>query len=216
MWEWYFEQPHGLKESDGPFDTWAFVQDSSPEYFTFNLCTPEDLAYKRTILPRLLRPLEVGRKLADRLFDENHIDPSKTIVVQYRGNDSLHDPWTAYLKRKPLMEYCSLIDGLLDSHPGHRLWIQSDDADVILEFKKRYPDSATVPYFMSVPHTPNQYVDQMSPKSGYHRGLDAVAMMIMLSRCSVMVKSISNLAEIAASLSTGEVIHIDKAPCSTT
>lgn len=208
MWDWYFEQPHGLTGSEPMVDTWVFDKISSPHYFTFDVCTPEDLTFKRSIIPRLLRPLESGRRLAEGLFDEYNVDPSKTISVQYRGNDSLHDPYRPASHQKSLMDHEDMITGLLVKYPDHKIWIQSDDLGVIEKFRERFPGSLTIKYFLSIPHNAGKYSDQLSTKSGYHRGLDAVAMMIMFSMCSVMVKSISNLAEIAASLSTGEIIHI--------
>jgi len=208
IWDWYFEQPHCISSDDTISDTWIFVDGEHKEYFKYDYFTPEDMAHKRSIFPRLLRPLKAVHDLAYSLFKEYGIDPSKTVAVQFRGNDSLHDTIPSRKGRPTLSHYYGIINEVLGRNPGFRIWIQTDDAEISNDFIKKYPDSVKVKYFETIHHASNLYTDLVSPKPGYQRGLDPAAMMVMLSRCAVMIKSVSNLADIAAALGNGEIIHI--------
>ena len=202
-----FEQPHGINPDAEFSDTWPFVDGDHKEYFKYDHFSPEDLAHKRSIFPRLLSPVKAVHDLADSLLKAYDIDPTKTVAVQFRGNDSLYDTIPTRKGRPTLSHYYGIVDEVLGRYPGFKVWIQTDDSEISSDFRKRYPNSVQVKYFETI-HSPNLYTDYVSPKSGYQRGLDPAAMMVMLSRCAVMVKSVSNLADVAAALGNGEIIHL--------
>lgn len=207
IWEWYFEQPHGLPIGTPYNHVWEFSDDGNNGFLKYDHFSPENLALKRSVFPRLLRPVCAVTHLADKLLKEYRINPENTVAVQFRGNDSLHDTIPSRKGRKTLEHYYAVIDEAISRHPGFKVWIQTDDVSICADFMRRYPQSVRVNYFEQL-SSPNQYTDRCSPKSGYDRGLDPAAMMVMLSRCAVMVKSVSNLADVAAALGTGEIIHI--------
>lgn len=204
MWEWYFEQPHGIVEAPSGCETWTFVEGKYPNEFRYSHWSVEDLVHKQSVVRRLLRPNSSALEYATLIQARYHIEPSNTIAVSYRGNDAVTDGRNY---PKSIACYFDTVDGLLSDYPDFKVWIQTDDSNAFSEFKQRYPSSLSIDEFNTISN-PSQYVDKVSMKRGYQRGLDAVAKMIILSRCSVMVKNMSNLSDMASALSHGRIIHI--------
>lgn len=204
MWEWYFDQPHGVMEAPSDCDTWTFIEGKYPNEFRYNHWSIEDLVYKQSIVSRLLIPNLPTLKFAASIQSKYGIKPSKTIAVSYRGNDAVTDSRRGM---KSITYYFDTLNRLIEEHPDFLVWIQTDDSSVLDAFKDKYPSSISIGEFETI-SDPSTYADEVSKKRGYQRGLEAVTKMVILSRCAVLVKNMSNLSDMAAASSHGKIIHI--------
>jgi hypothetical protein len=203
MWEWYFEQPHGVSRAPDDCETWVWVDGKFPGSFRYNFWSKDDLLHKQSIISRLLRPNYAVKELVTILETRYGILAGNTIAVSYRGNDAVRDSREV----KPISCHIEVVDALKRQYPAYKIWIQTDDSVVLESFLKAFPEAIRIEEF-EVISNPDLYVDKVSRKSGFQRGLYAVAMMAIMSRCAVLVKNISNLSDMASASSTGEIIHV--------
>jgi hypothetical protein len=203
VWDWYFEQPHGTSHHDPMPEVWQFHHDQYPEYFRYAYYSADDAKYKRSVIPRMLKIKPSVTSKAEALFSSYGMVPSKTIGFSYRGNNGA----VGDRLFKPISDYFPVLNEVMARHPEFKVWIQTDDSRVLEEFKKTYPDAVRVGEFETI-HDPVEFVDRVSPKSGYERGLDAATMMLMLSQCAVLLRNFGNLSDMSAALSVGDDIML--------
>lgn len=202
LWDWCFDQPHEVIPDDGMDETRSFIDAEFPCYFKYNTMDSGDVKYKRSIIPRLLRVKQAVLSRSQDLFGSHDLDPHKTIAFLYRANNKCGECVV-----RPLSAYFSVLDAAVCRYPAFKVWFQTDSLVAVSEFRKRYKDSVSVSHFETI-NDPRGWVEQFSPRSGYQRAIDAASLMFMLSRCAVLLRNFSNLADMSAALSTGEDIML--------
>jgi hypothetical protein len=204
VWDWYFEQPHSVASDTKRDETWYWGT-PVPAYRLDDRFNLGQIYCSRgkSVIPRLFRPNEVVKAYADRLLDKCGLTPDNTIAVSYRGTDLGTDGRHA----TPLSNFFPVVDTLIARYPMYKVWVQTDDAYAKDALQSKFPKSVFVNDFVTS-YRKDTFSDNASPKYGYERGLDVAAMILMLSRCKVLVKNSCNLAVIASHLSEGEVIDV--------
>ena len=140
---------------------------------------------------------------AARLLSKYSLLPDSTVAVSYRGTDMGTDGRRAV----PLSSFLQVVGTLDDRYPAYKVWVQTDDAYAKDALRSKYPKATYIDDF-NTSYRKDTFADADSPKSGYERGLDVAAMILMLSRCKVLVNNGGNLVAIASHLSEGEVIDM--------
>lgn len=200
QWSWYFEGASTLYESP----PWIYDRHDWRRHcpivgdLPWNAETPEQFAHLREVVPRHLKVNGAVRDHAQELALKNDLSLHKTICVAHRGTDKGIECPIA-----PIEAYYDTIDR---SPSSFDIWIQAEEEETYARFKVRYPQAKRVREFWSAPQG-GAFSDQINPKSGYQKGLDACAMMYMMSKCPIFLRNASNLHELAVGLGTGTVYH---------
>ncbi len=213
QWLWWLEQPM-VAEAPLAAPLWVYedpawrAQCPIAGDLPWNAQTAEAIARLRAIVPSLLKIQERVRLLGDGLFARHGLDPAKAVAISIRGTDKHAEAHAA-----PAEAYVPVLERLQAQHPGLALWVQAEEAAANAWIRGRFPGAMVMEEFYQVGAAPGfigsgRMADRTNPKSGYARGLDAVLLLYLFSRCAVLVKNASNLGDLAAGLSTGEIVGV--------
>ena len=229
VWEWYFKQPMAsIEEVEAhPHDVWPQVfpipagdNGEISELLKLltlgNVQTTAGIQKMRQVIPKFLLWHGFIQKRAEDLFQKYGLNPAETIAVAHRSTNKFNDlRLHPELVLYPIESYYETIDDLLVENPNRKIWIRPEEQVVAEKFLQRYPSAITMAedFYLIAPHEEiNMHImaDTINPKPGYEIGLDVVTMMVMFSMCGAFVKNVSNLTDVAASLSSGKVILINE------
>lgn len=167
----------------------------------WNAETPEQFDHLRDVVPRHLKVNGAVRDHAQELAINNDLALGRTICVAHRGTDKgIECPIS------PIEDYFETVAGLMVSNPGFDVWIQAEEEETYSKFFHRFPKAKRVKEFFATPRA-GTMADFVNPRSGYQKGLDAMAMMHMMSKCPFFLRNASNLHDLAVGLGTGTVYH---------
>jgi hypothetical protein len=206
QWDWHMEQPWDDVDAH---EVWLWDDKRWPggdvgdfDLF-FNAQTPEKISELRGIIPKWLRIKPHIRSWMDDCFAWYGLIPSQTVAVSVRGTDKSSDG--GGIKIPPIENYFPILDRY--AADGWRLWIQPEQGQHADMFHLRYPSAVIMSEFAQT-GCDSMMIDRTSPKNGWQKAHDAIAMLYGFSRCSVLVKNSSNLGDLAAGLGTGLVEFI--------
>jgi len=206
QWDWFCEQPTPKWQ---PEQRWVWDQLNwklhCPKVgeLPFNAETKKEFAKLRRIVPLHLRLNQTVRDYGDALLAKNGIQPELTIAVSFRGTDKGVESPIA-----PIEDFFETVEQAINNCTAPMsLWIQAEEIEARRKFRARFPWALWVPEFFAAPSGAT-FADYLNPKIGVQKGTDACAMMYMMSRCAVIVKNASNLADLAVGLGTSEVYHV--------
>lgn len=203
IWEWYFSQTPRAKDLRGTdciVRTWE--HDGSHRVFPWATFDRLQLRFQRYLIPHFLRFNDEVWKQLDLLEKKHPVDFAKTIAVVYRGTDFHQIGITAAYEN-----YFKVLDSLMNKYPGHKLYVQTDEQEFLEATTKRYGQRAFhIPYF-KVGKQNGPMVDALADRSGYQKGMDAILIMLMLSKCHTLVKGEGNLGDLAAMMKSDEEVY---------
>jgi hypothetical protein len=204
QWEWYLEQPM-IERAPSDCPLWTYQQPQWRPSATgwelpWNAQTPEAIATLRRIVPKFLR---FKRHIIDRgeaLFTRYNLNPQHTVAVSHRGTDKgVEAPIV------PIERYYPHITEAVSM--GMQVWVKAEEGAVADKLARRYPGCVIMREFFAAPSM-GKLSDAISDRSGYDKGVDAMTMLYMMSRCRVLLKNAGNLSDLAAGLSIGKTVCV--------
>jgi hypothetical protein len=152
------------------------------------------LDYKRLtpIIDRFFRPSDRAVEVRAELKRRYAIDPSKTIAVVYRGTDK-----GVEVEIASPQAFLSKTRQLAVEHPGHRVWIQTDERDVRAMFVREFGDRCF--YLNEMPVSGNGVVvhgqdDDTLNMDRSDFGVLLVAVNSLLAQADIVVNHTGNMA----------------------
>jgi hypothetical protein len=212
QWEWFLDEPM-VEDAPGDASEWVYespnwrpdpslcgVAIDSRWELPWNTQTPEAIATLRRIVPKFLR---FKRHIIDRseaLFARYNLNPQRTVAVSHRGTDKgVEAPIV------PIERYYPHITEAVSM--GMQVWVKAEEGATAEKLARRYPGCVIMREFFAAPST-GKLSDAISDRSGYDKGLDAMTMLYMMSRCRVLLKNAGNLSDLAAGMSIGETVCV--------
>jgi hypothetical protein len=138
------------------------------------------------------------------LAARHHLDLSRTLAVAWRGTDKKTEATVI-----PIERYFPVIDRLLREEPDLVLFSKPEEEGVLAALRSRYP-LVTFPGFFLARTGEEQMADRVNPASGYERGMQAALLIYFYSQAKYLLRNASSLADVAAFLSAGTVIQVEK------
>lgn len=201
-WDWFMHQPM-VDHFDATSPAWVFEESNWRRIdggweLPWNAQDAAAVVDLQRIVPTFLKFKTIITERAESLFKKYNLDPANTIAISHRGTDKSVEATIA-----PIESFYRHID----EREGIRLWVKAEERETAEKVKRRFPQAVAMDDFY---HAPSNGVlaDLSNPRSGYEKAFDALTTLCMLSRCRVLLKNAGNLADLAAGLSTGEVVCV--------
>ena len=194
MFDWYFDQwwcpaPPAFAVEKWVGDDIAIVRDHPiDDYWAF---------YARY----LVFNAEVRARF-EALLARHALRPEKTVAIAWRGTDSVVDGRPAV----PMESFFSRIDALLEAEPDLAIVAKPEERGAADALRARYPRAIVPAEFFIAETGEPQMQDWVHPAPGFERGMEAMLLILLFSRCRYLLKNDSNLSDVATRLSTGTVI----------
>ena len=195
MFEWYFDQPWCQAERPSATPIWVY-EDSHA--ITSRHPIDDFSAFYRHYL---LFNNDVAARL-DALLTRYGLRPEHAIAVSWRGTDNVIDG----RPRTPIEKYFPVIDAILEAEPDIAIVAKPEERGATETLLHRYPKAIVPSEFFIADAGEKQMQDWVSPASGYERGMQAVLLILLFSKCKYLLKNNANLSDIATRLSVGKVI----------
>lgn len=152
------------------------------------------LDYERVnpIVERFFRPSDRVLRVGAELTRRYQIIPAKTIAVVYRGTDKSTEVEVASPEA-----FLAITQEILNAHPGHRIWIQTDEWEVREMFVRTFADRCF--YVQEMPVSRNGIVvhgqdDETLNMDRSEFGVLLVAVSSLLAQADVVVNHTGNMA----------------------
>ena len=212
VWDLYFDQLYKAEDIRDNFVIYRYAYKPCPDAIVYglknfsNIKGHFDANNAKVMAPFARRCLTTKREIWDRFEDmvrRYDIDFDNTIAVCYRGTDKFLDaPHVGYVR------YLHAVDRLLRLNRGARLYVQTDEKEFRDFITARYPNSFYVSEF-PVSQKGGAVRHLMADATGYSLGVEALLMILLLSRCRFLVKNSSSLSDVAAYLKGDDnIIHV--------
>lgn len=208
---WGFLQPQITQDEcySSPYQTWTWEKAEWRQHCPVPFDLPsapssdEAILALQAIVPHVLKFNDEILSRAKALFSKYNLNPGTTIAVAHRGTDKA-------LEAAPVLieKYIPVISNLLGDS-SLTVWTQTEESETSETLLQRYAARCVrMPEFFQCPSASKSMADWLSPKGGYEKAMDAMTMLCMFSQCKYLLKNTANLADLAAGLSKGKVVHI--------
>lgn len=205
VWERYFIQDPSTQHVLDCATRWRFEEPRYQfEYFPHTSAANLQQAFGRMFVSQHIRFQPAVWENLNRIKAENRWDPANTLGVFYRGTDKRCDGTPV----PPMEAFLEPVERLLHGKSGVRLHLQTDDQRFIDFMLSRFPQATYIEEFqVSQDGKPIHFNSRKSP---YELGMEATALMLLLSDCRFLVKSKSNVSDVATYFRrNGEgVVHV--------
>ena len=195
MFEWYFDQPwcQGPRPLAAP--RWTFED-------ALDLVARHPIADVSTFWRQhLLFNADVTARF-ETLLARYALRPDRTLAIAWRGTDNVADG-------RPRIEidaFFPAIDAILEAEPNLAIVAKPEERGAAEALLHRYPAAIVPEEFFLAEAGETRMQDWVNPASGYERGMEAVLLLLLFSKCKYLLKNNANLSDIASRLSGGQVI----------